>query len=427
MKPNASSCSSPFDNQAAKLISSSQLATAPMIETPINKHVSAPSPKETTVQISEFQKEHDTRRSVKKSLERYLNQVGNNFQLNTHLLNFNNLDWKKLKREEFLSITIDSKTSAAAFQLFLIKSPIPQEVIKLVELTAEVLLWDKFGCHIMRRVIAKSARIRALLANMSLSQYVDMATNEFSSRVMQVLAVEDVEYSKRCIYLFCENWKKVVVHASSNYLLTVCLKMISNTSKEFLSVGQALLDRCSTLIESKYDKRILLVYLENCPERDVEIFYNILKFRSQFKQRCEDKYMVYIFRALLRRHHKPSLDILFVNMKDNLADLLTTKYFRMLLTEIFTEKRVFFELQMKIIEILMHTLIDVLRLSTSIKKRLDQDLTAACIEPNSWPKVSQIRTDIRESITRETEQKPSISPFAKHLLELVDNLIGFQH
>jgi hypothetical protein len=425
MKHDASSCCSPFENQPVKQISSSQLATAPMIETPINKHVSQSSPKETK-QISEFQQEYETRRSVRKSLERYVNQVGNSFQLNTHLLNFNNLDWTKLKPEEFLSITIDSKTSAAAFQLFLIKSPLPQEVINLVELTAEVLLWDKFGCHILRRVVVISAKIRALLANLSLSQYVDMATNEFSSRVMQVLAAEDCEYSKRCISLFCENWKKVVVHASSNYLLSVCLKMISNSSKEFLSVGQALLDRCSTLIESKYDKRILLVYLEGCHEKEVEIFYNILKFRSQFKQRCEDKYMVYIFRTLLRRHHKPSVDILFENMKDNLADLLTTKYFRMLLAEIFTEKRVFFDLQTNIIEILLHALIDVLRLSTSIKNRLHKDLTAACIQSNSRSKVSQIRTDIRESITHDFEQWPSTSPLANHLLDLVDSLIGFE-
>ena len=424
MNPDASDCYSPFESRAAKLISSSQLATAPTIQTPLNKHVSSSSLKETE-KILEH--DHESRRSLRKSLERYVNQVGNDFQLNTHLLNFKTLDWKKLKHEEFLSITIDSKTSAVAFQLFLIKSPLPQEVIDLVKITAEILIWDRFGCHILRRVIVKSARIRTLLANLSLSQFIDMATNEFSSRVMQVLASEDLEYSKKCISLFCENWKKVVVHASSNYLLSVCLKMISNNSKEFLSVGQALLDRCSTLIESKYDKRILLVYLENCADNDIETFYNILKFRYHFKQRCEDKYMVYIFRTLLRRHHKPSLDILFRNLKDNLQDLLKTKYFRMLLTEIFTEKRVFFDLQMNIIEILMHSLIDVLGLSTPTIKHLHKDLTEACIEAKSWLKVGQIRTYIAESLAHDVETRQSSSSPAKQLLDLLDNLIGFQH
>ena len=427
MKQDASICSSPFNKQGTKQVSNSQLATAPMIETPMNKLVSPFNPKRTIEPSSEFQLKLEEKRSLRKSLERYVNQVGNSFQLNTQILNFSNLDWKSLKREEFLSKTINSKISAAAFQVFLIKAPLPQGVIDLVELTAEILIWDKFGCHILRRVIAKSAKIRGQLVKLSLSQYVDMAANEFSSRVMQVLAADDLEYAKSCISLFCENWKKVVVHASSNYLLSVCLKMVPNSSKAFLSVGKALLDRSSTLIESKYDKRILLVFLESCNDDDVEIFSHLLNFRSQFKQRCEDKYMVYILRALLRRRHKPSIDALFKTLRENLADLLATKYIRMLFAEIFTEKKVFFDLQMNIIEILMHRLIDELPLSTSRNSRLRQDLSAACNESKSWPKVGQIRTHIRNLITHDFEQRTLSDPFTKQLLDLVDNLIGFQY
>ena len=298
------------------------------------------------------------RRPREKSVDKYLLQIEEMSQVQDKLMLVRNIRWSSLRKSDFLKLATGGKISSASLQVFIESAPVSQELISVVYKSREVLIKDKFGCHILRRMLSKSPYLFSHIKHSTLARFVEMASNECSSRVMQFIAAQDEEYREKCIQLFVSNWKRVVIHVASNYLLTACLKHTDNSSAVFRSVGSALCSKRHFLPEVKYDKRILVTYVEFCDEQQLETFFKILNFSHQFLRRCDDKYMVYIFRLLLRRGHKESEQLLYHFLSTELVSCLSTKYFKSFLSDIFAEKRHLEQVKVTVKEILLGLLVE---------------------------------------------------------------------
>jgi len=296
------------------------------------------------------------RKQRESSLEKYLVQIEDQSHLQEMLTFICNIKWTSLRTSDFLKLATSGKTSSASIQAFIEDTPVSHELVSIVNKSREVLIKDRFGCHVLRRMLTKSPYLFTQIKRLTLARFVEMASNECSSRVMQFIAVQDEHYRKNCIELFVSNWKRVITHVASNYLLSVCLKHTDNSSDAFKSIGAALYSKRHSLLEVKYDKRILVTYIEYCREPHLETFFNILRFNRQFVQRCDDKYMVYIFRLLLRRGHKQSERLLYLHLNTSLISCMATKYFETLLSEIFKDKKLHQQVRVYILQILVDQL-----------------------------------------------------------------------
>ena len=133
--------------------------------------------------------------------------------------------------------------------------------------------------------------------------------------MLRDLAAAEDRLRVKCLEEFARNWDKVVRSRYSCLLLTTCLSLTPSNSYYFRLIGQCLLDRSPLLSSEQHIKNVLLVYLEFCSAEELEVFYRILDLDSIMPAMNTDKYMVYIFRLLLRRGHKKSKQLLLETLK----------------------------------------------------------------------------------------------------------------
>ncbi len=225
-------------------------------------------------------------------------------------------DWMLMPQEEFLSIAVGS-SSRSAYLLNLIKRtrPISPCLVDLVLSSMDLLTRHCFGWHYLKAVAAENSQALVRVQQHTLNNFVELSSDRHCSELMQVLSSLDPDYRERCLDLFLVNYRILVPHMPAVLLLAVCLAKTDPTSTPFVRIGRCLLQRASYLVEDRYDKRVLALYLDHCGSEELHVFFRILRFRLDFAARFDDKYMVYIFRLLLRREHKESEQLLLDNLK----------------------------------------------------------------------------------------------------------------
>ena len=300
----------------------------------------------------------DTRQKMEKSFERYVSLTCSTEELEGAKRFFVSLDWEKVDEKEFIWYCNGNKISSLGLQEFLIEFQPSRIVVDLAIKTLRTLIANKFGCYVVRRLIMLSPVYREYATTASLKYFIEFSSNEYSSRVMQLIAENDVHYCESCIKAFCARWRPCIVNSSAIYLMAACFRNGDSSSDGFRIIRDILQSRCSRIDEYKYDKRLLLSFVEFCSDNDADLIFKQIKYDDLFSQKCQDKYMVYTFKAFLKRGHSDSFRVLYYQVNHHLLNLLTTRYFKVLLHDLFTEKKTYEVVQFNIIEILLLKLLD---------------------------------------------------------------------
>jgi hypothetical protein len=280
------------------------------------------------------------RQRAKYNLQKVIKDIESSPAIESLVMKLENTAWSSVSAKQFLSYVDADIYTITAFQRYLTTTG---EICPALELLAdsskENLIRHKYGCHVLRILVKRLPALSQTVSKLTLHSFADMCCNEFSNKVMQVIAAQDDLFRKSCFEKFCVNWNTIKKNVSSIYLLTVCLRYTPNDTAYFGLVGEYLVDqRGYGIIKDKHDKRILARYIEYCTEQELDIFYRLLRFESEFIERCSDKYMVYIFRLLLRRGHKQSEYQFAQGLRTEAHQVLGFKVVRLLLDEIFSDE-----------------------------------------------------------------------------------------
>jgi hypothetical protein len=282
------------------------------------------------------------REKKKKTLERFVKEIEDPVELQKRVDSLKSIDWATADAADFICFSIRDKLISAAFQVYLQElTEIPKSIEILAEKTKEILMNDKYGCHVIRVLVKKLPSLLVGVSELATADFRGFSCSENSTKVLQAVATLDSHYRIEFMQLFAQEWDNVVGWIWSNHLISMCLRYTHNSSPSFRAIGKILLNRSRTLIEDKYDKRVLASYMEYCDEKEMDLFFSILRFKNELPERCQDKYMVYIFRLLLRRGHKKSEKVIidYIQYDELLSRLLWAKFFRLLLHEIFVDKK----------------------------------------------------------------------------------------
>ena len=292
--------------------------------------------------LDSLKEEFEKRRNYHKekfNLQRHIKELEASPRINEMIEFLMQTNWRNITNRQFLEFISGEIYSVTAFQKFISVSEIPPSLEKLAYDNREFLIKDKYGCHVMRIFIRKLPGLLDVIGEMVLERFAEMCCNEFSNKVMQVVVACKDHLKPRFLKLFCKNWSFIKRSISCIYLLTACLRNTPNSSEHFKLVGEYLYnERSPFLVIDKHDKRILARYMEYCDEEEMDRFYRILLFKFELHERCSDKYMVYIFRLLLRRGHKQSMILLLSSLESQPGYYLKIQAFRSLILDIIKEK-----------------------------------------------------------------------------------------
>jgi hypothetical protein len=271
--------------------------------------------------------------------EKFRQHVGDPRKLAQAISNLRQQDWRAVSKAAFVSLAKDARLNSAALQLLLEEDDCSPDLMALLEATKAELLKDKLGCHVVRRALAKSQSFKTSVTRLVEPCIVDLACNEYSSRVLQALAAADSSFACRFVRSFLDHWKQLSSHISAVFLFSVCLQLAPKLDATVAEVGEQLLRLSADPMNSRNNKRVLVSYLEYCEPTFVVKFYEILGFETRFTERMDDKYMVYIFSVFLARGYPKAANLLMAQMSCRLAALLNSRYFRFLLCKVYNSNK----------------------------------------------------------------------------------------
>ena len=267
--------------------------------------------------------------------EKFKEHAGDPHGLAQAISNLRQRDWRSVSKLAFVSLATEQRLTSTALQLYLEQGDSSPGLMQLIEASKAELIKDKLGCHVLRRMVPKSRAFASSLVRFIESSIVDLACNEYSSRVLQALAAAEAPFACRFIRVFLDHWKLLAGHISAVFLFSVCLQLVPKLDAGVAEVGTHLLRISADPMNGRNNKRVLVSFLEYCDCRFVAEFYEILAFDTRFIERMDDKYMVYIFSVFLARGYRKVESSLICNCKESFAALLKTSFFRLLVNRIF--------------------------------------------------------------------------------------------
>jgi hypothetical protein len=245
-----------------------------------------------------------------------------------------NLNWGNLTLQEFLKVATESIEVSTAFQRHLQEYSVHPNILKLAEKSMNELIINRFGCHILRLLLQKSSSIYDRLVNLVKREFAVYCCNQFSNKVIQALAEEQIVFANYCLEEIYSHWDHVKKYIPTSYLLNICLSRVPATSNQFQLIGQALIARSQSIWKDKYDKRLLLDYLVYCPSGQLDYFFHALNYQLHFEKRIQDRYLAQALGLLFKRGHHLTHELVLKNLNESMAYFLSMKNFRFLIVEL---------------------------------------------------------------------------------------------
>ena len=244
---------------------------------------------------------------------------------------FSDANFEDLTVESFRSICCLSKESSLCFQQYLEKcaSEVLGAVKRLLLHDLDFLIKHEYGCYVMQRILHRDLGLLAEIEPYCMEQFLALATNEFSSRVLQVLIRHSREFRVFTLKSLKEHLDLCFNNISVVFILAAAIESAANVA-EFDFVRSLLLSDAQAYMSSKYFKRILVVFLENTRAEDLDLMFEDLRVSSGVLNFLTEKYYTYILLALLKRNHKRSVKLVLGSLKRELPALMHTKYFKFL-------------------------------------------------------------------------------------------------
>ena len=240
-----------------------------------------------------------------KSLQKYLSSLKPKSVLRSLVDGLISTDLENLDASSLLSLVTQTKLHSAAFQVYLQNSRPSKKLTNMIISNIHLLVQEKYGCHLLRRLAVKSDRLMLVLCRKSLEQFVLWSTNEYSSRVMQTLASVQPFFRNQCMDVICDHWSELYQQVPIYYLLEICLKNSKNSDLAFKRVGNQLLKFANSLSENKALKKLLGLYLEYCDIEELTLFYHLLRFETELASRLDDKHYFFMLRTFFKRNFLP--------------------------------------------------------------------------------------------------------------------------
>jgi hypothetical protein len=258
----------------------------------------------------------------KEELEKIIKKIEDSSAYKEQIKQFLSSDWSSVSRREFIQLATGELFSSVAMQGYIWSFQVPEAFENLATETAHVLIFDQYGCQVVRKLIKKSkSTLDFLCHEINSNNFAKLCVHSYASKVLQTLAEQNEGFRVTCLELFVVEWDRIKRSICSNYLLTICLKNTDPHELVFRQVGEAILSKSDNNLRDKYTKRFLVNYVEYCSFSQLASIYKHIHMEKALSNKSKDRYVVFIFMSFVRRGLKRAEDhllwVLSQSKKDN--------------------------------------------------------------------------------------------------------------
>lgn len=258
----------------------------------------------------------------KEELEKIIKKIEDSSAFKEKIKQFQSTDWSLITRREFIQLATEELFSSVAMQGYIWSFQVSEAFEQLARETTHVLIFDQYGCQVVRKLIKKSKSTLEFLSHeINSSNFAKLCVHSYASKVLQTLAELDEGFRVACMELIVVEWDKIKRSICSNYLLTICLKNTDPHELVFRQVGDTILSKSDNNLRDKYTKRFLVNYVEYCSFSQLASIYKHIHMEKALSNKSKDRYVVFIFMSFVRRGLKRAEDhllwVLGQSKKDN--------------------------------------------------------------------------------------------------------------
>ena len=224
----------------------------------------------------------------------------------------------KAKKEQIFEVCIGSRDQSIMLQNFI--QICDDECIK--RLTHQVLgsleqlVFDRYGCYVIKSLLTRSLELPSHLNALCRRQFDMMVDHEFSSRVMQKLIEMSPEFRSHAMSRFKKDIGRYTLSVSSRFLVSTGIYFSTSDDERDVVTG-FLKSKKANWLHNRLFKKVMVSYLEVCPEDKLRLIYHLLNLNSKLVNFLQEKQSTFILVKLLERG--------FAQMSEDLLKLVSEK------------------------------------------------------------------------------------------------------
>ena len=202
-----------------------------------------------------------------------------------------------------------------------------KRIARLVFDNLAVLIKHEFANYLIQKLLTRrDSEIEQTVISYCKLFFRELAQNEYSSRVMQRLVEKDCKFREFCLSQFRVELEAFTIGLAPVYLVQSALKNAAS-EKERNILKNFIIENADTWNENKFFKKILLSYLEGCPEVMLDYYYSKLKVEQNLPAFFKDKYSIFILLKLIGRRPHESREALWTQFRKHLLSILSQNFF----------------------------------------------------------------------------------------------------
>lgn len=194
------------------------------------------------------------------------------------------------------------------------------------------LITHKLASYVLQKLALKDAAFRADLEAFCRAEFWQIASDEFASRVMQILIEASTAFWKFVNDQLSSDLAYCMGHSSINHLLVVCIKRAPRQSDihyilEFAQQHRFWLGNLAF-------QRILKEFVQRCSLSDLDRVAILLKIQKNCFSMLNNKVLTQILLHMLQRSAESVIALWEEQINSNLASLMETKFFKLLISKL---------------------------------------------------------------------------------------------
>lgn len=211
--------------------------------------------------------------------------------------------WRGLPIERWLDKATQSKEPALQLQKYL--AVCSQEEINrcihVVQNKCCQLLTHHLGCYILVQLISRSEGFTKHVTTLIFNHFDSMLKNENASRAMQALAKTHHPFRRAVLKSFHQQPRYYLSSISAVFLFCSLIQSCQS-QKEYTLIRETLLSDLNLLVASRFYKKALVTFSENCTEADLDVILRLITADGKdVPSALEDKYLTHVFRVCIIR------------------------------------------------------------------------------------------------------------------------------
>jgi hypothetical protein len=224
----------------------------------------------------------------------------------------------KAKKEQILEICVGSRDQSIMLQNFIqvCDDDCIRRLTHQVLASLEQLVYDRYGCYVIKSLLARSLELPSHLNVLCRMQFDSMVDHEFSSRVMQKLIEISPEFRSYAMQRFKKDIGRYTLSVSSRFLVSTGI-FFSVSDEERDVVTGFLKSKKANWLHNRLFKKVMVTYLEVCPEDKLQLIYHLLNLSSKLVNFLQEKQSTFILVKFLERR--------FAQMSEDLLRLVADK------------------------------------------------------------------------------------------------------